>query len=143
MKYGFRSFSRHRHHPGYIDFGAHRFPEVNPLPLVSVSQRTGKYFKLANYRYPSQGKRKGIIFFVHGYGEYCERYAYFAKAFAEAGYDFAGIDWRNFGHSLTDPAYAGISESWETQIEDHMAFFTAYDHHFNKEGVPRFLLGHS
>jgi alpha-beta hydrolase superfamily lysophospholipase len=78
---------------------------------------------------------------VHGYGEYCARYAYFARAFADAGYDFCGIDWRNFGYSVSDPKYAGVSESWETQVEDHMNFFEEYERQFG--GVPQFLLGHS
>jgi len=29
---------------------------------------------------------------VHGYGDYIGRYAFFAKMFADAGYDVIGID---------------------------------------------------
>jgi alpha-beta hydrolase superfamily lysophospholipase len=50
--------------------------------------------KIQNYLYPAKEgvKRKGIVYFVHGYGEYNGRYAYLGKGFSEAGYDFAGID---------------------------------------------------
>lgn len=50
--------------------------------------------KLADYRYPCHPfvQKKGTIFFIHGYGEYVQRYAYFAQHFSEAGYDFVGID---------------------------------------------------
>jgi acylglycerol lipase len=71
---------------------------VNPIELKSKSGN--KEYKLENYRYPSQtGDRKGIIYFIHGFGDYCGRYAYFAKQFAEHGYDFVGFDQRGFGRS--------------------------------------------
>jgi pimeloyl-ACP methyl ester carboxylesterase len=79
----------------YIDYTSTHFPEVNPVELVSSDKR----FRLANYRYPAAKERKGIIFFIHGYGEYVKRYAYFGKVFAENGYDFVGIDQRGFGYS--------------------------------------------
>ena len=46
------------------------------------------------YRYPVPHgtDRKGIVFYVHGFGCYCEKYAYIAKVFAEAGYEFIGFD---------------------------------------------------
>ena len=81
-----------------IHFKNYSFPEVNPINFISKNGKTQA--KLANYRYPSQtGERKGIILFVHGYGDYCGRYAYFAKYFAENGYDLVGIDQRGFGYS--------------------------------------------
>ncbi len=77
------------------------------MTLRGVQTTTNNYIKLQNYRYPSQRtERKGIIFFVHGYGEYCARSAYFAKYFADAGYDFCGFDLRNFGYST----YSGNRE---------------------------------
>lgn len=59
-----------------------------------TTKSDGRDVKIANYRYPSanQNEKKGIIYFVHGYGDYCGRYAYLAKYFAEAGYDFVGMD---------------------------------------------------
>ena len=96
-----------KQHPGYIDYKNAHYPEANPMSLRVYSQMQGRYIWLANYRYPAvdQKNRKGIIYFVHGYGEYVGRYAYFAKYFAEAGYDVMGIDWRNFGHSQGDEKY--------------------------------------
>jgi alpha-beta hydrolase superfamily lysophospholipase len=46
------------------------------------------------YRYPvpEDTERKGIIFYVHGFGSYCERYAFQAKTFAEAGYEVIAMD---------------------------------------------------
>ena len=44
-------------------------------------------------------ERKGIIFFVHGYGGCTYHYAYLAEAFANEGYEMCGIDQRGFGMS--------------------------------------------
>lgn len=80
-------FQRFKHK--YIDYTSLKFPETNPIDLFTADKR----FKLANYRYPAATtERKGIIYFIHGYGEYVSRYAYFGRVFAENGYDFVGID---------------------------------------------------
>jgi pimeloyl-ACP methyl ester carboxylesterase len=103
-------FQRFRHK--YIDYTSVSFPEVNPFELVSSDKR----FRLANYRYPSVAKeRKGIIYFIHGYGEYVRRYAYFGEIFAEHGYDFVGIDQRGFGYSEGE---RGMIEREQLTIED-------------------------
>lgn len=67
----------------FIDFRKYNFPEVDPVVLKS-HDFDGKEVYLKNYRYPSLlPKRLGIVFFVHGYGEYVQRYAYLAQYFAE------------------------------------------------------------
>lgn len=48
--------------------------------------------KLVNYRWAATGERKGIVHWVHGYGDYVARYGYLAHEFADCGYDFVGID---------------------------------------------------
>ena len=37
--------------------------------------------------------------YFHEFGGYTGRYAYYAKYFAEQGYDFVGFDFRGFGKS--------------------------------------------
>ena len=54
------------------------------------------------YRYPvPTGKeRKGVVFYIHGYGAYSNRDANIAKQFAERGlYEVFAIDSRGFGNS--------------------------------------------
>ena len=47
-----------------------KFPEVDPIDF-KIKQGFQEY-KIANYRYPCITKeRKGIIYFIHGYGDYC------------------------------------------------------------------------
>lgn len=68
-----------------------------------------KQYKIANYRYPSQQKdKKGIIVFIPGYGDYVQRYGYFAKDFAQHGYDVVGMDTVGSGHS---EGSRGVQES--------------------------------
>lgn len=104
-------------------------------------QGQGKTLKLANYRFPSLlENRKGIIYYNNGYGDYCARYAYLAKIFAHAGYDFVCMDNRGFGHSDGRRAYV---ESEEALFEDVSKFHDAIDAKFGGKDVPKFQLGMS
>jgi len=40
-----------------------------------------------------------VIFHIHGFGSYCERYAFLAQMWAGAGYEVFGLDQRGFGNS--------------------------------------------
>lgn len=58
--------------------------------------------KLMTYRYPlpsSTVTRKGLVFFIHGYGGYCMRTGFWFKLMAEAGYEVYALDQRGFGLS--------------------------------------------
>lgn len=48
---------------------------------IEFNSTLGDGVKLANYRYPVQVgvERKGILFFVHGYGGNLMNYAYLAE----------------------------------------------------------------
>lgn len=63
----------------YIDYKSFKFPEINPIELKSKTKN--QEVKLANYRYPakSQESKKGIIYFIPGYGDYVGRYGYLGK----------------------------------------------------------------
>jgi alpha-beta hydrolase superfamily lysophospholipase len=53
----------------------------------------GEEIMLMTYRYPvDPSVRKGVIFHIHGFGSYCERYAFIAKMWAEAGYEVIALD---------------------------------------------------
>lgn len=76
---------------------------------------------------------------MHGHGDYCERYAYFAKAFAENGYDFVGMDMKGFGHSQ---GKRGVLDSEESLLNDHLEYFELVNSKFGNNSIPKFLLGH-
>jgi alpha-beta hydrolase superfamily lysophospholipase len=81
--------------------------------------------KLQNYRYPVQvgQQRKGIIFFVHGYGCNTTNHAYLAQIFAQNGYEFCGIDQRGFGLS---EGIRGRVENMSSVINDLNKFNEEY-----------------
>lgn len=72
---------------------------------------------MATYRYPSliPGVTKGVVYYIHGYGDFCQRYAYFAEMYAKEGYDFLGFDQKGFGYS---GGARGIVDSPRSTLED-------------------------
>ena len=46
-----------------------------------------------------QTRPKGVVLLVHGFMDNAGRYAHIAKAIAEKGYDFYGMDQRGHGKS--------------------------------------------
>ena len=56
---------------------------------------------------------------IHGFGDYTGRFAYYAKPFAENGYDFVGMDMRGFGRS---EGRRGIVESKEIIMDDFLTY---------------------
>jgi alpha-beta hydrolase superfamily lysophospholipase len=51
------------------------WPEIDGLKLRV--EQDGEEITLMTYRYPvDPDVRKGVIFYVHGFGSYCERYAF-------------------------------------------------------------------
>jgi hypothetical protein len=106
----------------YVDFTNERyiFPEVNPVNLqVPDYKEKSKLIKLANYRWPcaDPSKRKGVVQWVHGYGDYSARFGYLGQEFSKAGFDFIAIDQRGYGHSEGRP---GIGESESIIIDDQI-----------------------
>jgi alpha-beta hydrolase superfamily lysophospholipase len=68
------------------------WPETDNLKLRVIQD--DEEIPIMTYRYPvPEGTvRKGIVFFLHGFGSYCERFAYEAKPLAEAGYEVIAMD---------------------------------------------------
>lgn len=59
------------------------YPEEDVVDLTV--EQFGKPIKLKSYRYPAvdQSKRRGIVFYLHGYGTYANRDVDIAKDLAE------------------------------------------------------------
>ena len=96
------------------------------------------------YRYPvPQGvEHKGVIFYLHGFGAYCEHNSYLFKMFAEKGYECFALDQRGFGNS---GGQRGLFESTEVVYSDIYLFvFRAVEQYkINLQKVPLFLFGKS
>lgn len=82
--------------PDYLQV---EWPEQGVLDLKV--EQDGVEVKLHIYRYPVPERviRKGVVFYVHGLGSYCERIAFIFKGFAEQGYEVFALDQRGFGNS--------------------------------------------
>lgn len=118
------------------------WPETDNLNLRVMQD--DEEITLMTYRYPvPEGTaRKGIIFYLHGFGSYCERYAYQAQAFAEAGYEVIGMDQRGFGNS---GGHRGLFESSDVVYADLYlcVFKTIQQYKVDLQRVPLFLFGKS
>ena len=78
-----------------VDWRINPFPEENPFDVKVQSLEADEVIQLYNYRYKAEGTPKAVIIMFHGYESYT--YGYYAKYFAEKGYDFVGFDFRGFG----------------------------------------------
>jgi alpha-beta hydrolase superfamily lysophospholipase len=77
------------------------YPEKNILDL-QVTDQEGKPCLLQTYRYPvdtTKVERKGIVFYLHGYGSHSGSSAFYTKYFADEGYEVYTMDQRGFGES--------------------------------------------
>ncbi|CDW79718.1 UNKNOWN [Stylonychia lemnae] len=118
------------------------WPEIDPLQLRV--EQDGKIIKLQTYRHPvsDRSKLKGVVFYIHGYGGYCEHMEYMFKHFANAGYDAYAMDQRGFGRS---EGLRSWIESQETMYSDLYLFIFAaiQKYKINLQKTPLFLLGKS
>ena len=76
------------------------FPEEFVVDLTVY--QFGKPVKLKSYRYPvpEVEERKGIAFFIHGFGSYANHDADLVKNIVEKGkFEVFAIDQRGFGNS--------------------------------------------
>lgn len=78
------SFEEWEYNNKYIPYKSYEWPVNGGQDFMQVFSSFGKEQKLAHYRYPVQvgQERKGIVFFVHGYGCNTYRHAFLAQMFA-------------------------------------------------------------
>ncbi len=51
-----------------------------------MTPNTRNPIKFYTVEYPNQGELKGVIYFVPGYGEYCDLYGNYFREFAASGF---------------------------------------------------------
>jgi len=119
-----------------------KWPEVDPLQLRV--EQDGEQVTLMTYRYPvAEGlKCRGVIFYFHGLGGYCEHSAYLFKGFAENGYDCFALDQRGFGNS---GGQRGLFESESVVFSDLYLFIlkAIQKYKINQQVTPIYLYGKS
>ena len=94
--------------------------------------------KLSGYIWEPKENPKAVINLVHGFGEYSERYDYWAMRFAEKGFVVHAIDYR--GHGKSDGRRGHIKE-----FEDFLKDIDVLINESKKlyPLLPHFIYGHS
>ena len=118
---------------------------------MSAVTESGEILNLATFCTYSEHDQnspeyKGIIFWVHGFSDYCDRHAHIAKHFARLGYDFFAMDMRGHGNS---DGQTVLIQSTQWVAEDTMLFHRkvlseiyTYERGYQKQ--PKcFVLAHS
>ncbi|GAB4299969.1 MAG: alpha/beta hydrolase [Myxococcota bacterium] len=94
--------------------------------------------KLYEQSWIPEGERRGLLLFVHGYGEHCDRYRYIAEHFVSQRWVIFTYDHR--GHGRSGGIRAHISD-FNHYLED-LALMLRRANDINR-GEPIFLVGHS
>lgn len=110
--------------PRLINFKNYKFPFIDPIEIYGQSvddpTQLGS-LKLANYAYPAHYDKlnepntlldaftrreaapnlnyRGIVFYIHGFSEYVQRFAHLGQKWSNLGYDFYAMDMRGHGRS--------------------------------------------
>ncbi|MGC9374047.1 MAG: lysophospholipase [Bacteroidales bacterium] len=94
--------------------------------------------KLSGYLWKTDNKPKALINFVHGFGEYSERYSHWAELFVKNGYAVHAIDYR--GHGKSD-GRRGYIHSFDDFLNDIDVLVQESEKMFPE--IPQFIYGHS
>lgn len=99
MYCGIRSFHEEIHELTRPDYMNEPYTDYNPLQLKAYEDNVEINLMTYRYRVPKGIQRKGVVFYSHGFGGYCENSAYAFKILAESGYETIAMDLRGFGNS--------------------------------------------
>jgi alpha-beta hydrolase superfamily lysophospholipase len=74
--------------PEFVIWQKNKWPVVHPVEHIVTDKVTNEKLSLESFFYPSKWDKtdqryKGIIFYIHGFTEYCGRLAHLAKGFSE------------------------------------------------------------
>lgn len=102
--------------PRCVPFANFKYPEEHEDPVAvkvrDVDDPSIEY-SLKSYRYPPfydekddqayeeklKNEFKGVLFYIHGFGEYVGRFAHVAQIYSQLGYDCFAMDQRGHGKS--------------------------------------------
>ncbi|CDW82247.1 UNKNOWN [Stylonychia lemnae] len=120
-------------------FMEQKFPFIDKFVLQT--KENGEEKALKNYYYPSKlDHRKGVVYYLHGYGDTCSRYSYLAEKYANHGYDFLGFDYKGFGFSQ---GIRGQIDSPRSVLDDQLRFMEVTEKQLGLNNTQKFLVGMS
>mmetsp|Transcript_8801 Transcript_8801/g.11834 ORF Transcript_8801/g.11834 Transcript_8801/m.11834 type:complete len:333 (+) Transcript_8801:91-1089(+) len=82
---------------------------------------------------------RGIVFFIHGMNEHCNRYSHVAEALNGCGFAVHSMDHQGFGRSQGIRAYV---KSFEDFVEDYLNYINLTRQKY-PDGTPFYLICHS
>jgi len=98
--------------------------------------------KIKIWETPNPGEEKGVIFVIHGMGEYHKRYDDFGKYISKKGYKVAMIDHKGHGINIESMDKLGfIDDNFQSSLEEIKSAIEKVREE-NQE-IPLFILGHS
>jgi len=117
------------------------FPEDNPFEVKVQSFESGEDIQLYNYRYQCKGvtSPKAVIMIFHGFGSYTGKYGYYAKYFADQGYEVVGFDFRGFGKTEGQSGHLG---TWKQHLSDCWKYYDIVRKEYD-EKIPFIGCGYS
>jgi alpha-beta hydrolase superfamily lysophospholipase len=91
---------------------------------------------------PTNIKEKGVIFIIHGMGEYYKRYENVGAYLSNRGYSIAMIDHRGHGTNINSLDELGlVKNNFKDSIEEIQ--LAIEEVRIKKQGIPLYILGHS
>eukprot|EP00285_Hemiselmis_virescens_P009442 CAMPEP_0173381778 /NCGR_PEP_ID=MMETSP1356-20130122/4206_1 /TAXON_ID=77927 ORGANISM="Hemiselmis virescens, Strain PCC157" /NCGR_SAMPLE_ID=MMETSP1356 /ASSEMBLY_ACC=CAM_ASM_000847 /LENGTH=322 /DNA_ID=CAMNT_0014335787 /DNA_START=12 /DNA_END=980 /DNA_ORIENTATION=+ len=122
-----------------LSMGTKRLPPVDHYAETYMQNTEGLW--LYTQCWKPKSSPKGVIFLVHGMGEYCNRYEHVAKMFNEKGYAVYSMDHQGHGRSEGDRLYVERFEDYCKDYFQYIELTLGSDASLGK--LPRFLYGHS
>jgi alpha-beta hydrolase superfamily lysophospholipase len=114
---------------------------ASAFELTSITSEVDG-FRLQAYHWPAARALEGVVVLAHGAAEHAGRYARFAEALAEQGFEIWALDHRGHGRS---PGPNGLGEigrgGWDALVADIAQLVRAARE--TKPDAPLALIGHS
>lgn len=83
-----------------VDHNTVQWPEEGLVDFRSIRRDGKTEVSMTNYRYKNTvdpENPKSVLIFLHGFGSWTGKYAYYVKVLADRGYDVVGYDLKGFG----------------------------------------------
>ena len=93
------------------DYMISSYTEVNPLDLKAKEGENEITLMTYRLAVPEGTTRKEIVFFLTGFGAYCEHASWQFRNLSTNGYEIIAMDYRGFGNSGGTRAYMVSQET--------------------------------
>jgi len=122
-----------------LAIGTKRLPPDENYAKTYMQNKDGLWIYTRNWM--PKSSPKGVLFLVHGLGEYCDRYGHVAQMLNEKGYAVFSMDHQGHGRSEGERVHV---EAFSDYFDDYFQFIDkVFKANPNLAKLPRILYGHS